>query len=114
MDDPARKALLEQLTALHKPVVFGLLLLIVTGSAMALADAETMLTSSVFWLKMSCFAALLLNGATLLRAENRLRASSATSAATYGDWRRLKWAARRSFSLWMLTLLLGTLLSSAS
>src|SRR5262245_46985706 len=64
MDDTARKALLEQLTALHKPVVIGLFLLIVTGTAMALADAETMFTSSVFWLKMGCFAALLLNGAT--------------------------------------------------
>ena len=114
LDDSARSVLLDQLGTLHKPVVIGLVLLIITGSAMALADAETMLGSPVFWLKMGCFTLLLLNGFALLRAESRLRVQSVQAPGFGNDWRKLQWAARRSFSLWLVTLLLGTLLSSAA
>jgi hypothetical protein len=113
LDAGARSALLEQLSHLHRPVLVGLFLLIVTGSAMALADAEALLASPVFWLKMSCFALLLLNGLTLLHAEKKLRRAG-KEVARAADWRLLQWGARRSFALWMLTLLLGTLLGTAA
>ncbi|MGH7471920.1 MAG: hypothetical protein ACRENP_28550 [Longimicrobiales bacterium] len=113
MDESARSALLDQLTTLHRPVVIGLFLLIVTGSAMALADAEALLASPVFWLKMSCFGLLLLNGLTLLHAEKKLRRRSMGMRST-AAWRKLQWGARRSFALWMLTLLLGTLLGTVA
>ena len=114
LDENARNALLEQLAALHRPVIIGLILLIITGSAMALADAEALLTSRVFWLKMACFALLLFNGLTLLRVEKNLRGSYVEDRDFLRDWRKLQWAARRSFSLWMLTLLLGTLLGTSA
>ncbi len=114
LDEGARSALLDQLVTLHRPVLIGLSLLIVTGSAMALADAEALLTSPVFWLKMSCFALLLLNGLTLLRAEKKLRRAPLGNTRFTAEWRKLQWAARRSSSLWLLTLLLGTLLGTAS
>jgi hypothetical protein len=112
MDGRARSTLLHQLATLHRPVLIGLALLIVTGSAMALADAHALFSAPVFWLKMSCFALLLLNGLALLRAEAKLRRAPAQNVRINGEWRNLQWAARRSVGLWMLTLLLGTLLGT--
>ena len=114
LDAGAQSLLLEQLEGLHLPVIIGLVVMVLTGAAMALADADTLLKEPVFWLKLSCFALLLLNGATLLRAENKLQAVPAGDTRFAPEWRSLKWAARRSVSLWLLTLLLGTLLGSTA
>ena len=112
MHEGARVLLLDQLGALHRPVLIGMILLILTGSAMALADAEALLSAPMFWLKMSCFALLLINGLTLLRAERKLLRVPLGNTRAAADWRALQWAARRSVSLWLLTLLLGTLLGT--
>ena len=114
LDAAPRALLLNELTALHRPVVLGLVVLILTGTAMALADAEALLRAPVFWLKMACFALLLLNGVTLLRAHRKLQGVPRLDTRFAPEWRNLQWAARRSVSLWLLTLLLGTLLGTMS
>ena len=113
-DAGARALLLDQLATLHGPMIIGLVVLIMTGSAMALADAEALLSAPVFWWKMGCFALLLLNGVTLLLAEVKLRRVPCGDMCSAPEWRSLEWGARRSISLWLLTLLLGTLLGSAA
>jgi hypothetical protein len=114
LDTGGRAVLLDQVTTLHLPVIAGLFVLILTGVAMALADAEALLSAPVFWLKMGCFALLLLNGVTLLRAQRKLQLVPAGDIRFTPAWRSLQWAARVSVSLWLTTLLLGTLLGSTS
>lgn len=106
---------LDELAEIHRPVVVGLAVLVATGLAMALADVDTLLTSPVFWIKMGCFALLLINGLMLRRAESHLRAvnlHAPEQAARW--WKSLRGSALRSMSLWLITVLLGTLLTSAS
>ena len=114
LDAGGRAVLLDQVTALHLPVILGLFVLILTGIAMALGDAEAVLSAPVFWLKMGCFVLLLLNGVTLLRAQKKLQLVPAGDIRFTPAWHRLQWAARLSVSLWLTTLLLGTLLGSAA
>ena len=114
LDAGPRALLLNELTALHRPVVIGLAVLILTGTSMALADAEALLSAPMFWSKMGCFALLLLNGVTLLRAQKKLRGVPRVDTRFAPEWRSLQWAARRSVSLWLLTLLLGTLVGSTA
>ncbi len=128
-----RRLLLRELGEVHRPVMIGLAVVTLTGIAMALGDAEFLLASPIFWLKMSAFALLLVNGLFMMKAERRLRGWSeadgsgeAGSRDGYlslqvadpvlpnppGAWRNLRWAAVRSMSLWGLTLLLGTALTA--
>jgi hypothetical protein len=113
-DTGARAMLLDQLTALHLPVIIGLFVLIMTGTAMALADAEALFSARAFWWKLSSFALLLINGMTLLHAELKLRRVPSGDLCSAPEWRSLQWGARRSVSLWLLTLLLGTLVGNAA
>jgi hypothetical protein len=112
LDAGPRALLLDELAALHRPVIIGLALLVLTGIAMALADAEALLSAPLFWLKMGGFALLLLNGVTLLRARRKVQDVPRVDTRFAPEWRSLQWAARRSVSLWLLTLLLGTLVGS--
>lgn len=77
---PRRALLLRELGAVHRPVLMGLAVVTITGVAMALADAEYLLVSPVFWLKMLAFALLLGNGLLMLRAERRLASPPAGAA----------------------------------
>ena len=84
---------------LHRWVLGALGVVFVSGMLMMLADLETYLTSAVFWIKMALVVGLLANGYARVRVEARggvwLRRTSALSA-----------------SLWLLTLLAGTMLAS--
>lgn len=105
---PERTLLLREIRAVHRPVLIGLALVTVTGLAMATADAEYVLGSKVFWLKMAAFGLLLGNGALMVRAERRARRDPQAPRG----WRSLRWSAVRSGALWVVTLLLGVLLTS--
>jgi predicted tellurium resistance membrane protein TerC len=109
-----QNVVLDELADIHRPVVIGIAVLVATGLAMALADADTLLVSRVFWIKMGCFALLLVNGLTLRNAESHLRAVELHAPEAARWWKRLRGSALRSISLWLLTVLLGTLLTSAS
>ncbi len=112
----ARALLLRELSAVHRPVLIGLTVVTLTGLAMAMADASVFLTSAVFWLKMSAFFLLLINGAVMLRTERRLKVWSDVEAPESDGaaraWRGLRRTAVRSMGLWAVTLLLGTALTA--
>ncbi|MEZ4416985.1 MAG: hypothetical protein R3E10_14635 [Gemmatimonadota bacterium] len=95
---------LQELGQIHTPVLTALGVVIVSGLALILADAEALLLSWALWLKLSVFALLLLNGLFLQRAEVRLQIDPTSS------WAPLRRAALRSVGLWGLVLLLGALL----
>lgn len=105
-----RRFHLDELRAVHRPVVLGLLVTFVSGLLMLAADVETFLPSPLFWLKMGIIAALLLNGMELQRSGAALRKDSGMAGHA---WRRLETASRASFFLWFGSLLLGTALLAA-
>lgn len=84
---------------IHRWVVGALSFVFVTGVMMMLADLDTYLHSTVFWVKMALIALLLANGYGRVRAEARpgpwLRRTSAVSAA-----------------LWLAALLASTMLNA--
>ncbi len=104
-----RSFVLRELRDVHRPVLWGLAVVLLSGLAMMLSDVRTFLPSWVFWAKMALIGLLLLNGLTLERAERRLAADPLERTA----WRRLRRASLRSGGLWILTVLFGVLLTSA-
>ena len=87
----------------HRVVVLGLMFIFLSGVLLAAADLPTYLISRVFWAKMALVAALLVNGAVLVRAERQ-------AAMGPCGLRRLHLASAISVALWFLTTLLGTAL----
>ena len=85
----------------HRIVLAGLTGVIVSGVLLFAADTDTYAVSKLFWIKMGMVAALMINGAILIRAgrgeelpDDRAR-------------RRLRWTAAISLALWFLTTLAG-------
>ena len=103
---------MQELGAVHRPILWALVLLFVSGVALAAADVQTFAGSWVFWVKLGLVALLLVNGAVLYWTETRIaRADGAQQPAL---WRRLGLTARLSLGLWLLTAVAGTLLTSAA
>jgi hypothetical protein len=103
---------MQELGAVHRPILGALVLLFVSGVALAAADVETFAASWVFWVKLGLVALLLVNGAVLYWTEMRI--AKAAGADHSGLWRRLGLTARLSLSLWLLTAVAGTVLTSAA
>lgn len=106
----ARRVQLQELHAVHRPVIMGLAVTFVSGLLLLAADVETFLPAPLFWLKMGLITALLGNGVMLERAETALRNGT---GCTGRAWRRLEATARTSLFLWFGSLLLGTALLTA-
>jgi hypothetical protein len=97
------------LDAVHRPVLIGLTITIVSGLLMTAADAEVMLTSVTFWSKMGVIVLLLLNGAWLVRISERLRRAVVPAASL---WRNLHISAAVSLTGWLAVTLLGVILTN--
>jgi hypothetical protein len=98
---------LTSLRHTHRVVLFGLVLVLVSGLLLLGADLDSYVASSVFWLKMMLVVLLLGNGILLLRAER---------LAEDGDehgWRALRNASIASLVLWFTTTLAGVVLPNA-
>ncbi len=106
----ARRIHLQELHAVHRPVVIGLAVTFVSGLLLLAADVEALLPAPLFWLKMGLIAALLGNGVVLERSVAALRSGTGCAGRF---WRRLELAARTSLLLWFGSLLLGTALLTA-
>jgi uncharacterized membrane protein len=102
---------LQNIRTTHRPVLIALIVLFISGFALAAADLETFLGSWIFWVKLGLVALLLLNGFFLERTETRLRFSPVSGDARL--WRRLRTTAAMSIALWSATLVAGTLLVNA-
>jgi hypothetical protein len=108
-----RRQLLDDLAAVHRPVLIGLGALAVSGVLLFTADVQTFATSAVFWTKATLVALLIGNGYRLMRTERALRVGGEIDV---GDprWRRLRGAAMASMILWAAVVLAGTVLTTVS
>jgi hypothetical protein len=108
-----RRQLLDDLDAVHRPVLIGLGVLAVSGVLLFTADVQTFATSAVFWTKATLVALLMGNGYRLMRTERALRAGGEIDV---GDplWQRLRGTAMASMILWASVVLAGTVLTTVS
>lgn len=100
---------LEELHAIHRPVLLGLSVTMLSGLLLFTADLKTFLPSPFFWTKMGLIALLLLNGYFMTRAERALRGRPANPVLW---WRRLRVTTLASLVLWFAVLLAGTMLAN--
>ena len=88
-DDAGTRALrLAALKGIHRVVLAGLVVIIVSGVLLFGADVDTFLYSKVFWLKMGLMLLLMANGAVLVRAERRVERGDqmrVDAAQVHGD-----------------------------
>jgi hypothetical protein len=110
-----RERHLGELKAVHRPVLIALTVLFISGLGMLAADIKTFLASPVLWVKLGMVALLVINGVVLERTEAKLRRNGGTSDGPPPDlWGRLRGAAVASISLWIATLIAGSVLTSAA
>lgn len=110
-----RERHLGELNAVHRPVLIALGVLFISGLAMVTADIETFLTSPVLWVKLGLVTLLVLNGVVLERTETELRRNGSAGHGPPPDrWSRLRAAAVASITLWIATLVAGTVLVNAA
>jgi hypothetical protein len=104
---------LNELDAVHRPVLAGLGVIFASGVLQFGADVETFATSPVYWTKMSLVALLLVNGYVLQRTETILR-SCGGGQPHDPLWNRLRTVSIVSIVLWAAIVLAGTILNSIS
>ena len=98
---------LQELHAIHRPVIVGLSLAFLSGLLMFAADVDVYLPEPLFWAKMATIALLVTNGARLRVTESRLRRND---LAPLPGWKRLRRSAWASILLWFGALFFGTAL----
>jgi len=94
----------EQIDAIHQThrvVILGLAGVIVSGVLLFAGDVATYAPSKLFWLKMVMVAALMINGAFLVRVGHRVQRPDERTRRT------MRWTAGLSLALWFLTTLVG-------
>jgi hypothetical protein len=117
----AYQAAAEDLRTTHAIVIGSIVIMIVSGVALATSDIGTFAVSTVFWAKMAAFTVLIANGAYMRRTESRVL-NAATDAGVVIDkttqwpsphlpWAVLKRSAAVSLIAWFTVLLLGVVLS---
>lgn len=95
---------LEHLHHVHRFVIVGLGLVIVSGLLLMFADLDAYLSASVFWIKMALVVLLMANGSLVIRGGRRTHAGDPSGP------RLLRFAAITSLVLWFGTTLFGTIL----
>jgi len=106
----ARARLLAEVDAVHRPVMIGIAMAVVSGVVMMSADLGTFATSPIFWGKMAAFALLLVNGYWLQSVERGARRAPSIADSV---WSRLDLSSRFSYLLWFAVALGGVLLKNA-
>ena len=110
-----RRALLNELCYLHRPVLIALSVSLLSGLAFLAADIDVFLVSPAFYVKMGFVALLLANGVLLQQTEASLRKAlkddpvRADAFATR-QWERLRLRSICSLLLWCATLVAGVVL----
>jgi hypothetical protein len=98
---------MRELAAVHRWVLTGLTIVVVSGLGMLTADIETFFGSWIYWTKMALFVVLLLNGLVIVRTEGELRADPGEQSP---HWGRLRARALSSIILWFTITVFGVAL----
>ena len=101
---------LDELAAVHRPVLVALAVMFLTGVALFAADVKTYAVSPVFWVKLGLVTLLMLNGIVLARTEAKLRRVSVDASGTAALWKRMQRTSIASLTLWTTTALAGAVL----
>src|SRR5215470_15540991 len=80
-----REFLIDELGAIHRPVLVALTIVFLTGVLLTAADFKTFVGSPAFWVKMGLIVLLVINGAVLTRTETAIR-STPTPATDERLW----------------------------
>jgi cation transporter-like permease len=81
---------------------------------MVASDVNTFITSPILWVKLGLVVLLVVNGVVLERTETKLRRNGVSDGPVPDLWGRLRASAVASITLWMATLIAGTVLTSAA
>lgn len=100
---------LDELAGVHRLVVGGLALSVITGLLLFASDVETFIGSWIFWAKMALVVVLLVNGYMMTRAERAVRGDSVGSSPS---WAHLRRTALVSVGLWYVITLAGVALAN--
>jgi hypothetical protein len=95
---------IHRIHVVHRIVIAGLAIVVVSGVLLMLADLDAYLQSSAFWVKMALVVALMGNGALLLRTTQRAEAGDSAAGGM------LRANSVASVLLWFATTLLGAVL----
>jgi hypothetical protein len=98
---PVRREQIDSIHNTHRIVLIGLAGIIVSGLLLFAADVDTYAPSRVFWIKMVMVAALMINGAILVRIGRGGRSLDERTRRT------MRLTAAVSLALWFLTTLAG-------
>jgi len=110
-DAGLRGSHLEELSAVHRVVLTGLTLSLISGLLLLAADLDTYFGSWIFWTKMGMVALLLANGYLMTRTERMLKASPDPESTAWGKLHR---ASIVSLALWFAITLAGVALVNAA
>jgi hypothetical protein len=102
---------MRELGAVHRWVLTGLTVVVLSGLALFASDVETFWGSGIFWVKMAFVIALLVNGVVMTRTENALANDASESAP---QWRTLHRVALASLVLWFIIAAFGVALVNFS
>ncbi|HEX4682690.1 MAG TPA: DUF6644 family protein [Gemmatimonadaceae bacterium] len=101
----------KELGSIHRWVLTGLFVVVLSGLALLASDLETFWGSAIFWIKMALVVILLVNGLFMTRAEAALRRDTSESSPA---WRSLHRTAVSSLVLWFIITALGLALVNFS
>lgn len=100
---------LRDLADVHRLVLGGLTIVVISGLLLFASDVETFAGSWVFWTKMALIVVLLVNGLVMTRTERVLAGDPASASHA---WTRLHRIASVSVTLWFLVLFAGVALAN--
>src|SRR4051812_15239485 len=69
----------SELAAVHRWVLTGLTIVVLSGIALLASDIETFWGSWIYWIKMALFVVLLVNGLRMTKAEDALNRDASES-----------------------------------
>lgn len=106
-----RTQFLRELGAVHRWVLTGLTIVVISGVLLLTADIETFFGSWIYWTKMALVVVLLTNGWMMTRTEASLRRDA---TETSPHWRSLHRTAVTSVTLWFVIAAFGVALANFS
>lgn len=94
----------RELGAVHRWVLTGLTIVVVSGLALLASDIESFFGSWIFWTKMGLVVLLLFNGLRMTRVEAALRRDASDASP---HWSQLRRTAMTSLVLWFVIAAFG-------